>query len=95
MLTSRSIYFFCFFAFFSPQFIYADTFKGGGDAYQKGDYATAAINFLDVAEKGDHRAMYALGSMYAAGTGVEKDYKEAYKWFPKQQNMDASMHNTS
>jgi Sel1 repeat len=83
MLTSRSIYFICLFSFFYSQFIYADTFKEGGEAYIKGDYATAAKKFLEVAKKGDHRAMYALGSMYAGGTGVEKDYKEAYKWFSR------------
>ncbi len=81
MLTSRSICFFCFCTFLYPQFIYADTFKEGGNAFKKGDFTTAAKNFLEVAEKGDHRAMYALGSMYTAGTGVEKDYKEAFKWF--------------
>jgi len=59
----------------------ADVFREGGDAYKKGDYETAAAKFLEVAEKGDHRAMYALGSMYAAGRGVEKDYRQAYKWF--------------
>ena len=83
MLTSRCIYFFCFFTFIYSQFIYADTFKEGGEAYIKGDYATAAKLFLEVAEKGDHRAMYALGSMYAGGTGLEKNYKEAFKWFSR------------
>ncbi len=83
MLTSRSIYFYCFFIFFYSQFIYADTFREGGEAYKKGDYATAADKFLEVAEKGDHRAMYALGSMYAGGTGLEKNYKEAFKWFSR------------
>jgi TPR repeat protein len=65
--------------FFSQQTI-AD-FKAGGDAYKRGDYETAAKEFLPVAEKGDHRAMYALGSMYAAGEGVPQDYQAALKWF--------------
>ena len=56
-------------------------FKAGGDAYTRGDYKTAAAEFLAVAEKGDHRAMYALGSMYAVGNGVPQDYKMAMKWF--------------
>ena len=56
-------------------------FKAGGDAYQRGDYKTAAAEFLPLAEKGDHRAMYALGSMYAAGNGVPQDFKMAMKWF--------------
>ena len=58
-------------------------FKTGGDAYKEGDYETAAREFLPLAEDGDHRAMYALGSMYAAGHGVPMDLKEALKWFRK------------
>lgn len=58
-------------------------FKSGGDAYKRGDYETAAREFLPLAEKGDHRAMYALGSMYAGGQGVPQDLKEAMKWFRK------------
>ena len=58
-------------------------FKTGGDAYKQGDYETAAKEFLPLAENGDHRAMYALGSMYAAGHGVPQDLKESFKWFQK------------
>lgn len=65
-----------------PFSVIAD-FKAGGDAYKKGDYETAAKEFLPLAEKNDHRAMYALGSMYAAGHGVPQDYSEALKWFSK------------
>ncbi len=62
--------------------VYAD-FKSGGDAYKSGDYETAAKEFIPLAENGDHRAMYALGSMYAAGHGVPMDLQEALKWFRK------------
>ena len=58
-------------------------FKSGGAAYMSGDYETAAREFLPLAEKGDHRAMYAIGSMYAGGQGVPLDLKEAFKWFQK------------
>jgi TPR repeat protein len=58
-------------------------FKSGGDAYKRGDYETAAKEFLPLAEKDDHRAMYALGSMYAGGNGVPQDFSEALKWFRK------------
>ncbi|MBF8270597.1 MAG: hypothetical protein HW386_2306, partial [Gammaproteobacteria bacterium] len=61
--------------------VLSDTFKEGGDAYKQRDYVTAAAKFKEVADKGDHRAMYALGSMYAGGTGVKQDYQEAFKWF--------------
>jgi len=62
--------------------VHAD-FETAGDAYKEGDYETAAKEFLPLAEDGDHRAMYALGSMYAAGHGVPMDLKEALKWFRK------------
>ena len=58
-------------------------FKSGGDAYKRGDYETAAREFLPLAKNGDHRAMYALGSMYSVGNGVPQDLKEAFKWFQK------------
>lgn len=63
--------------------VFADTFTEGGDAYMQGDYATALKKFKQVAVKGDHRAMYALGSMYAGGNGVKRDYQQAFKWFSR------------
>ncbi len=56
-------------------------FKDGGEAYLKGDYKTAANEFIPLAKRGDHRAMYALGAMYSAGHGVEKDLKKSFKLF--------------
>lgn len=56
-------------------------FKDGGNAYINGDYEAAANEFAPLAKRGDHRAMYALGSMYAAGQGVEKDLEKAFKLF--------------
>jgi Sel1 repeat len=56
-------------------------FTAGGEAYINGDYQAAANEFIPLAERGDHRAMYALGSMYSSGQGVEKDLKKAYKLF--------------
>lgn len=63
--------------------VYGDSFEEGGAAYKNGDYETAAAKFQEVAEKGDHRAMYALGSMYAAGNGLPVDYHKAFEWFSK------------
>jgi len=83
MPTSRHIYFISILAFLFSQPGLADTFSEGGLAYKAGEYVTAAKKFLEVAEKGDHRAMYALGSMYAGGTGVDRDYKAAYLWFSR------------
>ena len=58
-------------------------FKQGGIDYQNGDFESAVNNFKKAADLDDHRAMYALGSMYAGGQGVEQDYKQAYIWFRK------------
>ena len=52
-------------------------------AYRNGDYVNAVKLFLEGAEKGDPRAMYAVGSMYAGGAGVEQDFKKAYQWLNK------------
>lgn len=66
--------------FLTPLISHAD-FKDGGNYYINGDYEAAANEFIPLAERGDHRAMYALGSMYAAGQGVEKDLKKAFVLF--------------
>ena len=71
---------FSFLLFYWSQLVIAD-FKDGGNAYMRGDYETAVKEFAPLAEKGDHRAMYALGSMYAAGLGVEKNLKKSYELF--------------
>lgn len=60
--------------------VYAD-FRDGGQAYLRGDYEAAAKEFIPLSERGDHRAMYALGSMYSAGHGVEKDLKKSFALF--------------
>jgi TPR repeat protein len=80
LITLRPIYLICIFTVINSPINYADTFEEGGDAYVKGDYETAAKKFLEIAERGDHRAMYALGSMHIEGKGVKKDYKKAFKW---------------
>ncbi len=69
-----------YFSVLTPLLCHAD-FKDGGDAYIRGDYETAANEFIPLAKRGDHRAMYALGSMYVAGQGVEKDLKKAFELF--------------
>ena len=59
----------------------ADEFDKGAAAYKQGRYETAASIFEKLAEKGDHRAMSILGSMYADGLGVSLDPKKAFVWF--------------
>jgi hypothetical protein len=50
-------------------------------AYVRGDNETAVRLLRPLAEKGDARAQYHLGTLYFTGTGVPQDYAEALKWF--------------
>jgi hypothetical protein len=38
---------------------------------------------LQKAEAGDASAMYRLGRMYATGSGVDRDYVEAFNWYKR------------
>ena len=49
-------------------------------ALQRGDYRVAAGLFYPLAQRGDARAQYNLGLLYASGLGVEQDYQAALKW---------------
>src|SRR5437870_5213566 len=63
-------------------------------AYQKGDYAQALKLFMPLAEKGDAKAQYNVGTMYNNSLGVKTDYAEAAKWYRKsadQGNMYAQV----
>ncbi len=53
----------------------------GVEAYERGDYATALEELRPLAERGDDRAQYFLGSMYADGEGIPQDSAEAVKWY--------------
>ncbi len=48
-------------------------FGKGVRAYQKGDYATAILEFRQLAEKGYASAQNDLGVMYAKGMGVTQN----------------------
>ena len=79
ILISQSIF---LITFVYTQIIYADTgmtdvFDEGAIAFTRGDYETAVKKFIETAGKGDYRAMYALGSMYSEGIGVEQEHKRA------------------
>ncbi len=58
-------------------------FQAGADAYLRGDYATALLEFKPLAEKGHANAQFGLGLMYDEGQGVPQDYAEAAKWYRK------------
>ena len=44
-----------------------------------------------LAEKGDAKAQYNLGEMYLRGEGVEKDEKEAVKWYRKAAEQNSAL----
>lgn len=55
-----------------------------GDDYCKSNNFSEAFNRYKLsAEMGNAYSMTQLGIMYSDGKGVEKDYKEALKWFEK------------
>ena len=56
-------------------------FQKGFDAYKKGDYGTALLEWKPLAEQGDADAQNKLGLMYRKGKGVSKDNKTAVKWY--------------
>jgi uncharacterized protein len=52
-------------------------------AYESGDFVTAYRIWSELAEQNDGRAQYALGVMYATGSGREPDSGMAFEWFSK------------
>jgi TPR repeat protein len=51
------------------------------DAFESGDFATAASQFQILAEQGDVRAQYTLAVMYANGQGVDQDDGQAVRFY--------------
>lgn len=52
-----------------------------GDAYRRGDYATAVRELRPLAEQGNIAAQLFLTTMYEDGRGVLRSYIQAYKWY--------------
>jgi hypothetical protein len=50
-------------------------------AYGRGDYASAATLWRQLADQGDVTAQYRIGIMYNNGEGVPQSYAEAARWF--------------
>ena len=50
--------------------------------------AEVAESYRVDAEQGDARAQYKLGRKYKLGSGVDKDYREAVRWFQKSADQD-------
>ncbi len=58
-------------------------FNEGVAAYKRGDYATALHEFRRLAEQGDAKAQFMLGTMYRKGLGVPQDHARAARWYRK------------
>ncbi|MEK9669686.1 MAG: tetratricopeptide repeat protein, partial [Gammaproteobacteria bacterium] len=58
-------------------------FQKGLTAAKNGDFETAWREWTPLAERGDARAQFTLGMLYAEGEGVPQDYKTALKWFTR------------
>ena len=56
-------------------------FAKGLDAYQRGDYASAFVEWIPLAEQGNASAQYNLGRMYRNGDDVSQDYGSAINWY--------------
>ena len=60
---------------------HAADFNKGLEAARAGDFATAFVEFSELAEQGGAAAQYNLGLMYDKGYGVTQDYAAAVKWY--------------
>src|SRR5262245_3771239 len=50
----------------------------GNSAYERGDYATAMVEWQSVAKSGDATASYGIGQIYRLGKGVRyRDFEKA------------------
>ncbi len=59
---------------------HADNAKGE-EAYAKGEYAVALVEFTEAAENNDMNAQYNLGVMYEHGHGVKQSDLKAGEWY--------------
>lgn len=73
--------------------VLAQSYDEGAKAYNKRDYHTAMKNWQPLAEKGDVKAQFNVGLLYAQGLGVDLSFKEAVKYWElaaAQKNPEAS-----
>lgn len=56
-------------------------FSDGLEAYDAGRYADALTAWRELAAQGHLDSMVAIAGLYAAGTGVPLDYREAARWY--------------
>ncbi|MGA2213812.1 MAG: tetratricopeptide repeat protein [Bryobacteraceae bacterium] len=70
-------------------------FQAGLEAYQKGDYVTAAKEWRPLADDGDPASQFNLGLLFLDGHGVPQSYVEAVNWFRRaaEQDYEPAQHN--
>ena len=56
-------------------------FQKGLSAAESGDFATALLEWVPLAEQGDMRAQFFLGALYHNGDGVSQNHETAVKWY--------------
>ncbi|MEM9300808.1 MAG: SPOR domain-containing protein [Pseudomonadota bacterium] len=61
----------------------AADFNAAREAVARGDYAAAIEIWSPLAEEGDARAQFALGTLYDKGLGVQQDDVTAARWYRK------------
>lgn len=56
-------------------------FSAGLDAYNRGEWELAASELKPIADSGDDRAQFLIGTLYASGEGVEASMAEALRYY--------------
>ncbi|NQU61472.1 MAG: trypsin-like peptidase domain-containing protein [Rhodospirillales bacterium] len=63
-------------------------FLAGFDAYKRGDFTAAYLEWEPLASAGDAVAQFNIGALYENGRGVPKDYAQAYRWYRQAAEQD-------
>ena len=61
--------------------VWAQDYRKGLEAAQKGDFVTALQEWRPLAELGHAEAQTLVGAAYLEGSGVTQNYKKAAEWF--------------
>ncbi|MGB5506635.1 MAG: tetratricopeptide repeat protein [Sulfurovum sp.] len=68
--------------------LFANEFNQAVEDYNNGGYIKALNTFYSLAKKGDAKAQFNVGLIYANGKGVQKDLTKARKWYEKAAKQD-------
>ncbi|MEH6725305.1 MAG: hypothetical protein V7703_04035 [Hyphomicrobiales bacterium] len=66
--------------FATTMLISADELDEAYTAYEQGDFETAAMIWLKLAEAGDGEAQFNMGFVHDQGLGVNQDEAVAFDW---------------